>query len=366
MNRKFRSIRTSPGWQRSSRFDIASLARSVWNCAVRRMITRGVAAGLAGFFLIAGAAAQDSSKLSTEQGKAKCQSQVRSTYLLGTDDQLEISEPELTELAGKPVRIDDDGDIQVPLVGRVHVSGMTVQQTEQALNKVLATYIRQPQVVVNVAEIRSQPVSVLGAVNTPGVHQVQGHKTVLEMLAQAGGIRPDAGYSVRITRQLEWGCIPLPKAELDATGMFTVAELNLKQIMQAKNPEENIQIFPHDVISVPKAEMVYVIGEVKRSGGFALGENEGISVLQALSLAEGPLGTADTRHARILRLKREADQREELLVDVKNVLNGKKPDVALRGEDILFIPGSNGKKAAQPAIEAGIQTGTGLAIWRVP
>ncbi|MGB4785559.1 MAG: polysaccharide biosynthesis/export family protein [Candidatus Acidiferrum sp.] len=330
------------------------------------VITRVVPIGLAAFFLIAGAAAQVPSSPKADELKANCGSQVRSTYLLGPDDQLEISGPELSELANKPVRIDGDGDIQAPLVGRVHVSGLTVQQTEQALNKLLSTYIRDPQVVVNVAEVRSQPVSILGAVNTPGVHQVRGHKTLLEMLALAGGIRSDAGYSVRITRQLEWGCIPLPKTELDASGRFSVAELNLKKIMEAKNPEENIQIFPHDVISVPKAEMVYVIGEVKRSGGFVLGEHQSISVLQALSLAEGLNGTADARHARILRLKRDADQREELAVDVKDVLNGKKSDIALRGDDILFIPGSTGKKAALRALEAAIQTGTGLAIWRTP
>jgi polysaccharide export outer membrane protein len=321
---------------------------------------------LAVLFLIVGAAAQVPSPPQSDELKAKCGSQVRSTYLLGPDDQLEISGPELTDSGNKPVRIDGDGNIQVPLVGRVHVSGLTVQQTEQELDKVLSAYIRQPQVVVSVAEVRSQPVSILGAVNAPGVHQVQGHKTLLEMLALAGGIRPDAGYSIRITRKLEWGCIPLPKAELDASGRFSVAELNLKRIMEAKNPEENIQIFPHDVISVPKAEMVYVIGEVRRSGGFVLGEHQSISVLQALSLAEGLNGAADTRHARILRLKRDADRREELSVDVKDVLGGKKPDVALQADDILFIPGSTGKRAALRGLEAAIQTGTGLAIWRMP
>lgn len=330
------------------------------------IITRAIPAGLAIFFLIASAHAQVPSPPQSDGMKAKCGSQVRSTYLLGPDDQLEISGPDLTELANKPVRVDGDGDIEVPLGGRIHVSGLTAQQTEQQLNRVLSTYIRRPQVVVSVAEVRSQPVSILGAVNAPGVHQVQGHKTLLEMLALAGGIRPDAGYSVRITRQLEWGCIPLAKAEIDTSGQFSVAELNLKKIMEAKDPEENIQIYPHDVISVPKAEMVYVIGEVKRSGGFVLGERQSISVLQVLSLAEGLNGTADTRHARILRLKRDADQREEMAVDVKDVLNGKKPDVALQGDDILFIPGSTGKKAALRTLEAAIQTGTGLAIWRMP
>jgi len=279
---------------------------------------------------------------------------------------LDISGPELSDLSNKPVRIDGEGDVEVPLAGRVHVAGLTVQQTERDLDKVLTKYIRNPQVVVNVAEVRSQPVSVLGAVNSPGVHQVQGHKTVLEMLASAGGVRQDAGYSIRITRQLEWGCIPLPAARLDASGKFSVAEVNLRKIMDAKTPEENIQIFPHDVISVPKAEMVYVIGEVHRSGGFVLGEHKSISVLQALSLAEGLNPGADPRHAKILRLKVDADQREELKVDVKDALSGKKPDFPLQGEDILFIPGSTGKKAALRALEAAVQSGTSLAIWRVP
>jgi len=329
-------------------------------------ISRLLGVGLAGAILIGGASAQTPAANASDEEKAKCANQIRSTYLLGPDDQLEISGPELTDLSNKPVRIDGEGDIQVPLAGSVHVAGLTVQQTEKELDKVLSKYIKHPQVAVNVVEVRSQPVSVLGAVNSPGVHQVQGHKTVLEMLASAGGIRPDAGYSIRITRQVEWGCIPLPGAQLDASGKYSVAEVNLRKIMDAKTPEENIQILPHDVISVPKAEMVYVIGEVHRSGGFVLGEHQSISVLQALSLAEGLNTGADPRHAKILRLKPDADQREELKVDVKDALNGKKPDFPLHGEDILFIPGSTGKKAALRGLEAAIQTGTGLAVWRIP
>jgi polysaccharide export outer membrane protein len=358
LNRQQRA--TQPGFSGLTTFTFS------WRAACQTFLLRFVALGLAGAFLIGGATAQTPAATASNGQKAKCDNQIRSTYLLGPDDQLEISGPELTDLTNKPVRIDGEGNIVVPLAGSVHVAGLTVQKTEQELDKVLSKYIRHPQVVVNVAEVRSAPVSVLGAVNSPGVHQVQGHKTVLEMLAQAGGIRQDAGYSIRITRQLEWGCIPLPGAQLDASGKFSVAEVNLRKIMDAKTPEENIQIFPHDVISVPKAEMVYVIGEVHRSGGFVLGEHQSISVLQALSLAEGLNTGADPRHAKILRLKADADQREELKVDVKDALNGKKPDFPLQGEDILFIPGSTGKKAALRGLEAAIQTGTGLAVWRIP
>jgi polysaccharide export outer membrane protein len=329
-------------------------------------ICGGVLTGMSALLVLPVASAQESTPAAPEQSRPKCDNQVRSTYLLGTDDQLEISEPELPELTNKQARIDGDGDIQVVLAGRVHVSGLTVQQVEQALDNALKIYIRRPQVAVSVSEIRSQPVSVLGEVNTPGVHQVQGFKTLLEMLALAGGTRPDAGYHIRITRQMEWGCIPLPNAEIDASGRFSVAEVNLKQILDAQNPKDNIQIFPHDTISVPKAELVYVIGDVKRAGGFALGEQKTISVLHAISLAEGLNGTADAHHARILRLNRNSDRREEISVDLKGVLSGKSSDVALQGDDILFIPGSTGKKAALRGIEAALQVGTGLAIWRVP
>jgi polysaccharide export outer membrane protein len=283
---------------------------------------------------------------------------------LGPDDELAISGPELDIPPNKTVRVDGEGDIQVPLVGRVHVAGLTVQQSEKELNKRLSTYIRDPQAAIDVRELRSQPASVLGAVNTPGIHQVQGHKTLLEMISMAGGIRQDAGYSIRITRQIEWGCIPLANSTLDASGRFSVAQVNLQSIMEAKTPEENIQIFPHDTISVPKAELVYVTGEVKKSGGFVLGEHQSMSVLQAISLAEGLGQTADKRHAKILRMNPGADQRVEIAVDLKKIFENKSGDVPLQGNDILFVPGSTGKKAALRALEVAIQTGTGLAIYR--
>ena len=197
---------------------------------------------------------------------------------------------------------------------------------------------------------------------------MRGYKTLLEMLSLAGGLRTDAGHSIHITRQLEWGCIPLPNARLDASGKFSVGEVNFKEIMDAQLPQGNIQILPHDVISVPRAEMVYVIGDVKRSGGFVIGESESMSVLQVLSLAEGMNGTADRRRAKILRESPAARQRVEIPVDITAILDGKTQDVALHGDDILFIPSSSGKKASLRALEAAIQTGsgllTGLVIWR--
>ena len=291
---------------------------------------------------------------------------VRSTYLLGAEDQLQISGPEPDDASGAPkiVSVDGEGDIQVPLVGRVHVAGMTVQQAEGELNKKLSVYVKHPQAALDVKELRSQPASVLGAVNQPGIHQVSGHKTLLEMISLAGGVRQDAGYSIRITRQVEWGCLPLPGATMDASGRFSVAQVNLQDIMEAKVPEENIQILPHDVVTVPKAELIYVTGAVKKSGGFILGEKQNMSVIQALSMAEGLGTTPDTKHAKILRVNAGSDQRVEIPVDLKTILQGKSKDVPLQGNDILFVPDSTGKKVALRAMEAAISTGTGLAIYR--
>src|SRR5260370_39070106 len=117
------------------------------------MITKRCWVGLADFVLSANAGAQVPSPPQPNDMKAKCGGQVRSTYLLGPDDQLEISGPELTDLANKPVRVDSDGNIEVPLGGRVHVAGLTAQQTEQKANKVLSKYIRQPQIVVRISEV---------------------------------------------------------------------------------------------------------------------------------------------------------------------------------------------------------------------
>ena len=323
-------------------------------------ITRVIIVALAAFFLTGSAGGQVAPPARAHAAKADCASPVLDNYPLGPNDEVELTGAELDEPPNKSTRVDGNGAIEVPLLGRVHVAGLTVEQAEQEMDERLSTYIRQPQITINVKELRSQPVSVLGAVNSPGVHQVQGHQNLLEMLSLAGGIRPDAGYSIRITRELEWGCIPLANARTDASGQYSVGLVNLKEIMEAKHPEENIQILPHDVISVPKAEMVYVIGDVKRAGGFVLGEQESISVLRVLSLAEGLGPSSQAQNSRILRVNPNGEQRTEIAVNIKAILSGKIKDIPLQSDDILFVPDSTGKKALSRVVETTLQA----AVWR--
>jgi polysaccharide export outer membrane protein len=219
-------------------------------------------------------------------------------------------------------------------------------------------YIEEPDVAISVAEFHSQPVSIIGAVGSPGLHQLEGHKTLVEMLALAGGLRPDAGPTAKITRQLEWGRVPLPNAKDDPSGRFSTAEVSLKSIMNANDPEKNIAICPQDIISIPQAEMVFVLGEVTKTGGLALNAGDRMSVLEALSNAGGPLHTASPSKAQILRIVAGSKKRADLPVDLKKVQAGKADDVSLMAGDILFVPSSNAKRASMRAAEAAVQVGT--------
>jgi polysaccharide export outer membrane protein len=204
---------------------------------------------------------------------------------------------------------------------------------------------------------------VLGAVRSPGTYQLQGQKTVVEVISLAGGFREDAGNTVKITREREWGTIPLSSASVDPQHNFSVAEVRIKEILEAKNPEDNILMMPHDVVTVPRGELVYVVGDVKKAGGFILTERSNMSVLQALSLAEGSQPTADTCHSKILRFEPGQEQRKEIAVNLKKILGGTSNDVPLQSGDILFVPGSAAKKAGMRSLEAVVQVATGLAVW---
>jgi polysaccharide biosynthesis/export protein len=135
-------------------------------------------------------------------------------------------------------------------------------------------------------------------------------------------------------------------------------------VMAAENPEENILIQPNDVISVPRAELVYVIGDVRKSGGFVLNDEETVSVLHALSMAEGLEHTAQPKRAKILRsTPGAASSRLEIPVDLKKILAGQAGDVAMKSDDILFVPGNAFKRSALQVIQTAVGLGSGIAIW---
>ncbi len=290
-------------------------------------------------------------------------------YTLGPDDQIVIRVLDLEEFGAsstatdKPYRIDLRGFVNLPLVGRMKAGGRTIEAFEAELVGKLREFVKEPQVTVMVTEYRSQPISILGQVTSPGVHQLQGRKSLFEVISMAGGLKPEAGYTIKIVRKKEFGAIPLKSAKMDTTGEYSVAEVNVKGIMNAEHPEENLLIQPFDVITVPKAELVYVVGTVQKSGGFTLADREKVTVLQALSMAEGFGPQPADKECKILRKTGNSD-REEIPVNLNAILKGKAPDVPMQSEDILFVPASTGKKILARTGEAAIALTTGLLIFR--
>jgi polysaccharide export outer membrane protein len=285
------------------------------------------------------------------------------SYILGPEDLITVRVFAADDIPDKPAQIDNNGSVTLPMIGSVHAAGLTVEQFQANLVIAYKKYFKDPQVTVQVNEFHSQPVSVAGNVTTPGVVQLKGNRNLMEVIGQAGGLRADAGDTVLITRNLSEGPIPVQGAFTDSTGKYSIAHINIRSVMSGKDPEGNIMIKPHDVITVNRARMVYVLGNVTRPGGYVMSENETMSVTQAVALAGGWDKTAALSSARILRADGGA-QREQIPLNVKKIMENKSPDLELRPDDIVYVPNSLGKQMGARGLEAAIGLGTGVLIWR--
>jgi polysaccharide export outer membrane protein len=285
-------------------------------------------------------------------------------YRLGPGDQFSVEIADLEELNGKVHRVDYDGTVTLPLVGRVQAAGLTLPEFEKELDEKLGTQLRDPHIAITVTDTLSQPVTVLGAVNTPGIHQMHGSQTLAEALSAAGGLKNDASYRVTITRQIKAGDLPLSDAHRDDAHGVITGEVDVNQILNATDPAANILLLPHDVITVPRAKLVYVFGEVKKAGGFTLEQRQSMSVVEALALAEGTTPNAAKNHGVILRKTEGKAERTEVKVDLNKIIAGKESDITLHPDDILFVPNSVAKVIRTRAIETAIATASGILIWR--
>jgi polysaccharide export outer membrane protein len=288
-----------------------------------------------------------------------------SGYVLGPDDQIVIHAIDAPEISDKPFLIGMNGNVTMPLIGRVQAGGLTVERLETELNTRLKKYVQDPQVSVTVAEFRSQPVSVFGAVNKPGVIQLRGRKTLYEVLSMAGGPNATAGSTLTVTRRRENGEIPLPGATIDPTGQFSTAELNVQEIVEGKNPAANIEIKPNDTISVSEANsnMIYVVGDVEHGGAFTLGGRQSLSVLRALSLAGGLGRTAKPQKARIIRSVPGESKPQEIAVNIKQIFAGKAEDLVLGPQDVLVVPTSSRKVFTTYSIPSVVSAAAYAAIY---
>jgi polysaccharide export outer membrane protein len=276
------------------------------------------------------------------------------SYKLGGGDQVSIDIPDLSDefTAEKVFRIDGDGDLGLPIIGHIQAAGMTGKELEAAIRAKLVGILRKPDVTVNIVGFASQPVAVLGAVNSPGMFQVGGGKNLFELLSIAGGLADNAGFEVTITRDIRNGPIPLNNAHLDSTGQYSIASVPVKDLLRSSHTDEDIKIFHGDKVAVPPSDLVYAVGNVNKPGGFLLNEHETLSALQVLSLAQGLNRTAAADRAKILRVVPGSPKRQEITINLSQLMSGKAEDFQLQAQDILFVPNSKAKSTSFRALDA--------------
>ena len=306
-------------------------------------------------------------------------------YRIGSHDLLEINVFEAPDL-NRSLRVSAGGEISMPLLGAVQSSGLTARELEGTLEVRLRQYMKDPHVGVFVTTVESHPVSVVGAVKKPGVFQIRGTKTVLEMLSMAEGLSDDAGDEVLVMRGagLHFGSdsnggsanpatspapqspsqTQMPSGAADDLSYNDTIKINLKDLLESGDQRFNVAVYPGDIVKVTRGGIIYVIGDVKKPGGFVLKTDQNMSVLKAIALAEGLNATAAKSRTKIIRTDEKTGQRFEFPIDLGKVLAGKTPDTPLKPADIVFIPNSSGKTMLYKGSEAAVATASGLIIWR--
>jgi polysaccharide biosynthesis/export protein len=347
-------------------------------------------------------------------------------YVIGNGDMLSIDFFDVKELS-RDVRVSQTGTIGIPLVPvRLHIAGLTETQAEQKISEVLEAngLVSHAEVNITVKERKSKPITVVGAVGHPLVYQADRQVTLLEVLAEAGGVANDAGDEVIVTR-------PVPKMSFDESEPPTISQadaapakslpikqktnpaapaaapstpsqsaaaadppqlpapnassensingtsapsssvavdtitVNLYQLMEAGNTSNNILLEAGDVVTVPHAGIVYVMGAVTRPGGFVLtNDREQMSTLKILALAGGYTNIAKTDHAVIIRKDAQGKQ-HEVPLDLKKIQNSQAEDLTMQPSDILYVPQSGAKQAILRTVELAIALGTSVALYRI-
>jgi len=308
-------------------------------------------------------------------------------YRIGAHDLLEINVFEVPEL-NRSLRVSAGGEISMPLLGGIQTAGLTAKDLEGVLEGRLHTYMKDPHVSVFISTIESHPVSVVGAVKKPGVFQIRGPKTVLEMLSLAEGLDDDAGDEVLVMRGAGLRFVASPAkganeaSDLAASSSEDASQphpnrsgaddesnsadtirVKLKDLLESGDSRFNVPVFPGDIVKVKRAGTVYVVGDVKKPGGFVVKNDHEMSVLKAIALAEGLTTTSSKSRARIIRTDEKTGERQEIPIDLGKIFAGKIPDPPLKPADIVFVPNSSGKVVFYRGTEAAIATATGFIIF---
>lgn len=285
--------------------------------------------------------AQDSGTASTYQAPA---------LKIGPGDLLQVSMFENPELSGS-FRVDANGDIILPLIGKVHTAGQTADEAGTEIAKrYVQSGILKPEsayATVSVAEYATQGITVNGEVKEPGIYPALGVRMLNDVIAAAGGETPGAASKVVITHRND-----------------SAHPVDVYYNPSALSPTvPQVQILPGDSIMVPKAGIIYVLGDVQRAGGFVLDGRQVLTIEEAMALAGGGAKAAAFNRVQLVRSLQDG-RKEAITVSVKDIYKGKAPDVALKDGDVVYVPTSTSKLAAEQAISSALGIGTQIVIYR--
>jgi polysaccharide export outer membrane protein len=294
----------------------------------------------------------------TQQTNARIQelaTQTRSPVAdtpLGAGDLIHIEVFDVPELS-RDVRISVSGEIGFPLIQDILSQGGLVSH---------------PQVSVFVKDQVSQPVTIIGAVGHSMTYQVFRPTTLLELIANAGGISDNAGTEILVTRSTLREVVK-PISDTTSGGSDSEAQtirIQLQDLLNTENTTFNILVQGGDVVNVPAAGMVYILGRgVSQPGGYVLqSRGEQTTVLKAVALAHGLGGYAKPDDAVIYRINPKTGVREAIPVHIKQIEKNKSEDVAMKSNDILYVPDNLALKVAVQAAQAAVSIGSGLLVYR--
>lgn len=308
-------------------------------------------------------------------------------YLISPGDVIEIQIEDAPELS-RNYRVNAAGSFEMQVLGRI----VAKQKTAEDLARLIASglreqeYLKNPNVVATVRQYNSQTFFIQGAVNRPGVYQVEGNPSLLMIIGLAGGLTDNHGASAFIIRgvkgqtqnaDVQTGAqnavarekvqpatiepatpAPAADAETDASPEFELIRVNLSAIYKG-HFEQNQRLEPGDIVNIPRADVFFVAGEVQAPGSFPL--KEGTTLRQAISLAQGMTFKARSSDGTIFREEPDSGRRREIKVDISAVMNGKKEDIPILANDVIIIPNSRTK-----SVGGAILMAFGVNSARVP
>jgi len=272
------------------------------------------------------------------------------TLRIGPGDLLEVAMFDNPELSGR-FRVNENGEITFPLLGPVHVEGDTAEEAATFIEKrYVEADILKPtnsHATVYISEYATQGITINGEVKTPGLYPALGIRMINDVITSAGGVLPTASSKLIITH-------------VSAPDSPVTIEYNPEALSPVV---PRVQIFPGDTIMVPRAGIVYILGNVQRPGGFTLDGRHSLTIEESMALAGGGGHGAAMNRVHLMR-NVENNRKEDILISINQIYKGKAPDMALKDGDILYIPTSNVKLATQQAITSALGIGTQITIYK--